>query len=172
MALQQLAIVKGAVLRTQSAEQGLKARKGALWPTLSLNAGLFTNYSNAASTQNLLRSEDIATNNYVLMNGAKSPVFTTVDYYDQVKIPYSDQFRNNYSTNINLSLRIPILNAMQNRNRISQARLVVQNASYEEKTTKIRLQQAVEQARAYILGAIAAGADVTTGHGHGHGHRH
>ncbi len=146
VALQQLAIVKGAVLRTQSAEQGLKARKGALWPTLSLNAGLFTNYSNAASTQNLLRSEDIATNNYVLMNGAKSPVFTTVDYYDQVKIPYSDQFRNNYSTNINLSLRIPILNAMQNRNRISQARLVVQNASYEEKTTKIRLQQAVEQA--------------------------
>ena len=29
------------------------------------------------------------------------------------------------------------------------------------------LEQAVEQARAYILGAIAAGADVTTGHGHG-----
>ncbi len=29
------------------------------------------------------------------------------------------------------------------------------------------LQQAVEQARAYILGAIAAGADVTTGRGHG-----
>ncbi|CAN7547930.1 bifunctional hydroxymethylpyrimidine kinase/phosphomethylpyrimidine kinase [Acidovorax delafieldii] len=29
------------------------------------------------------------------------------------------------------------------------------------------LQQAVEQARAYVLGAIAAGADVTTGHGHG-----
>ncbi len=35
------------------------------------------------------------------------------------------------------------------------------------------LPQAVEKARAYILGAIAAGADVTTGHGHGplnHGH--
>jgi len=29
------------------------------------------------------------------------------------------------------------------------------------------LQQAVEKARAYILGAIAAGADVRTGHGHG-----
>lgn len=29
------------------------------------------------------------------------------------------------------------------------------------------LQQAVERARAYILGAIAAGADVTTGRGHG-----
>jgi len=29
------------------------------------------------------------------------------------------------------------------------------------------LQQAVEKARAYILGAIAAGADVHTGHGHG-----
>ena len=29
------------------------------------------------------------------------------------------------------------------------------------------LPQAVEQARAYILGAIAAGADVHTGHGHG-----
>ena len=35
------------------------------------------------------------------------------------------------------------------------------------------LQSAVEQARAYILAAIAAGADVQTGHGHGplnHGH--
>jgi hydroxymethylpyrimidine/phosphomethylpyrimidine kinase len=35
------------------------------------------------------------------------------------------------------------------------------------------LPQAVTQARAYILRAIAAGADVRTGHGHGplnHGH--
>lgn len=145
-ALQQLAIVKAASLRTSSAEEALKARKAAFWPTLSLNAGLFTNYSNAARTQNYLGSEEIETNLFVKSNGSSLPVYTLQDRYDAVKIPYSDQFRNNYSTNVNLSLRIPILNAFQNRNRISQARLELKNAGYVENTTKLRLQQAVEQA--------------------------
>ncbi|ULQ57890.1 TolC family protein [Flavihumibacter rivuli] len=145
-ALDQLALVKAATLRKESAEFGVKTRKSALWPTLSLNGGLFTNYSSAASTQNLVSSSDVATNDYVMINGSKSPVFTTENIYEQQKIAYGNQFRNNYSTNVNLTLRVPILNAMQNRNLVTRAKLDLKNATYVEQTVKTRLQQAVEQA--------------------------
>ena len=145
-ALQELAQVKAVQLRRQSAEMGLKAWKGQLWPTFSLNAGLYTNYSNAARTASLIGSNDLPSGDYVLINSAKEPVYTTVNDYKQLKIPYGDQFKNNYSTNVNFAIRIPILNSFQTRNQISKSRLTLQNANYVEQATRIRLQQAVEQA--------------------------
>jgi outer membrane protein len=146
VALNQLAQVKAATLRTKSAEMGVKALKGQLWPTFSLNAGLYTNYSNAARTAALLNSSDQPSGDYVLINSAKEPVYTSVSNYQQNKIGYGEQFKNNYSTNVNFSIRIPLLNNFQTRNLISKSRLNLQNASYVEQSTKIRLQQAVEQA--------------------------
>jgi outer membrane protein len=146
VALNQLAQVKAATLRTKSAEMGVKALKGQLWPTFLLNAGLYTNYSNAARTAALLNSSDQPSGDYVLINSAKEPVYTSVNNYQQNKIGYGEQFKNNYSTNVNFSIRIPLLNNFQTRNLISKSRLNLQNASYVEQSTKIRLQQAVEQA--------------------------
>lgn len=145
-ALNQLAQVKAVSLRKQSAEMGLKAWKGQLWPTFSLNAGLYTNYSNAARTATLVNSVDQPNGSYVLLNNIKEPVYSTVNNYKQNSIGYSDQFKNNYSTNVNFAIRIPILNSFQTRNQISKSRLTLENANLVEKTTKIRLQQAVEQA--------------------------
>jgi outer membrane protein len=146
VALNQLAQVKAATLRTKSAEMGVKALRGQLWPTFLLNAGLYTNYSNAARTAALLNSSDQPSGDYVLINSAKEPVYTSVNNYQQNKIGYGEQFKNNYSTNVNFSIRIPLLNNFQTRNLISKSRLNLQNASYVEQSTKIRLQQAVEQA--------------------------
>lgn len=145
-ALQQLAQVKAANLRRESAEWGVKSTKGRLWPSLSLNAGLYTNYSNAARTAALIGSSDQPSPDYVLINGDKSPVYKTVNDYKQSPISYSNQFKNNYSTNVNLALRIPIVNYLQTRNQISKAEISLKNAEYVEQTTKTRLQQAVEQA--------------------------
>ncbi|ULQ54386.1 TolC family protein [Flavihumibacter fluvii] len=145
-ALNQLAQVKAVNLRKQSAEMGVKAWKGQLWPTFSLNAGLYTNYSNAARTSTLVSSSDQPSSDYVLINSVKEPVYTPVSEYKQNPISYTEQFKNNYSTNVNFSIRIPILNSFQTRNQVSKSRLTLQNADYVEKATKIRLQQAVEQA--------------------------
>lgn len=145
-ALETLAMVKSATLKKESAEQGVKAWKSTIWPTFSLNAGLFTNYSSAAKTARLLGSNEVQTSGYVKINGIQSPVFTIQDNFGQQNISYADQFRNNYSTNLNLSVRIPILNGLQTRNRINRSRLVLQNADVVEKTTRTRLQQQVEQA--------------------------
>ncbi|KYP14486.1 MAG: hypothetical protein A1D16_21195 [Flavihumibacter sp. CACIAM 22H1] len=145
-ALNQLAAVKAASLRTESAEKGVKAWRSQLWPTLSLNGGLFTNYSSAARTAQFLRTIETSTGDYVKINGTETPVLTMRDQFDMQKITYADQFKNNYSTNINLSLRIPIINSLQGRNRIERAKIQLKSAELVEKTTKIRLQQQVEQA--------------------------
>jgi len=47
-ALQQLPVVKSAILKRQSAEKNLQAQKGLLYPTLSLGGGINTSYSSAS----------------------------------------------------------------------------------------------------------------------------
>ncbi|GAO44378.1 TolC family protein [Flavihumibacter petaseus] len=146
VALNTLAQVKAVKLRKESAEIGVKTWRGQYWPSLSLNGGLYTNYSSAATTANLISTVEQTNGDWVNIGTTKEPVYTTVNNYDNVKIGYGDQFRNNYSTNVNLSLRIPILNSFTTRNRVARAKLDLQNASVVESSTRIRLQQLVEQA--------------------------
>ena len=61
-------------------------------------------------------------------------------------IGYYDQFKNNYGTQVGVSLRVPILNYFQNRNKIALAKIDLQNNIYIEQNTKIQLKQNVEQA--------------------------
>jgi outer membrane protein len=109
-ALSDLALVKAAELRVQSAEKGVKAASGNLYPTLSFNGGLNTQYS----------------------SGSRGS--------------YSDQFRGNYNNGLGIGLSIPILNAFQSRNRVSLAKINLQDAKYTNDATKIQLKQNVEQA--------------------------
>ena len=122
-ALQQLALVKAAVLRRQSAEKAVSAAKGALSPSISLFGGLNTNYSSAAQLNN-----------------------TT--------IPYWDQFKNNFYNQFGVSVRIPILNYFQNRNKVTLAKIDLQSYKYVEENTKIQLRQNVEQAYLNMSNAL------------------
>ncbi|HEY0244258.1 MAG TPA: TolC family protein [Mucilaginibacter sp.] len=74
-ALQQLPIVKSAILKRQSAEKYLKVEKGLLLPTLSLSGGLNTNYSSASENISYF---DQFKNNYSsgLSLGLSVPIFT------------------------------------------------------------------------------------------------
>ncbi|MFD0765068.1 TolC family protein [Mucilaginibacter lutimaris] len=122
-ALNQLAYVKAAVLRRQSAEKGVSAAKGALSPTISLFGGLNTNYSSAAQINN-------------------------------AAIPYWDQFKNNFYNQFGISVRIPILNYFQNRNKVTLAKIDLQSYKYVEENTKIQLRQNVEQAYLNMSNAL------------------
>ncbi|GGH04673.1 TolC family protein [Mucilaginibacter phyllosphaerae] len=122
-ALQQLAYVKAATLRRQSAEKGVSAAKGALSPTLSLFGGLNTNYSSAAQV-------------------------------NSATIPYWDQFKNNFYNQFGVTVRIPILNYFQNRNKVTLAKIDLQNYKYVEENTRIQLRQNVEQAYLNMSNAL------------------
>ena len=145
-ALEQLALVKAAQLRTQSAEKGIKSARGDLYPTLSLSGNVTTNYSSAANQDIFLNTIEVTTTQYVMVNGVKTPVISPRDNFSSQKIKYNDQLDNNLFTSVNLGLRIPLFNALQARSRVKLAQINQKNAEYVEQTTKTQLSQAVEQA--------------------------
>lgn len=145
-ALQQLALVKASTLRRQSAEKAVKVAKGALFPTVSLFGGLYTNYSSAAQRSVFTDSSTVNTGQFVNTATGQQPVLARQANYDNRSIGYYDQFKNNYSTQAGISVRIPILNYFQNRNKVAQAKVDLENYKNIEENTRIKLRQDVEQA--------------------------
>ena len=145
-AMQQFAQIKSVNYSTQSAEKAVKVARGGLFPLLGLSAGFGTNYSNTGTTQNFINTTDVASSDYVIVNGSQSPVFKKQDNYSNEKISYFDQLNNNRNSNIRLGLQIPIFNSLQQRNRIKLAKIDLKNNELVEKTTITQLQRSIEQA--------------------------
>ena len=85
---------------------------------------------------------------YVLVNGSKQPVIVQRQNSKQEGIGYGSQFKNNVFSNFGLSLRVPILNSMYNRNQIKMAAINLKAADLESQNTKVFLRQEIE--RAYL----------------------
>jgi outer membrane protein len=115
IALQQLAIIKAADLRTKSAEKAVQAARGNLFPSVGLGGGFYTPYSSAA--------RDSASQ----------------------KIEYYNQLSNNYRTYVGVGISIPIFNNFRYRNQIALARIDLKNAEFTSKTKQIQLKQNIEQ---------------------------
>lgn len=145
-ALQQFALVKAVDLRRESAEKAVKVAKGQLFPRLTFNANVNTNYSSAASQSVFLNTTDITTSDYVVVNGTQSPVIHKENNFTSTKISYNKQLNNNLYNVFSLNLNIPIFNSLLQRNRIKLAQITVRNTDLVAKTTKTQLQQSIEQA--------------------------
>jgi outer membrane protein len=115
IALQQLAIIKAADLRTKSAEKAVQAAWGNLFPSVGLGAGFYTPYSSTARD-----------------TGNR-------------KIEYYDQLSNNYRTYVGVGINIPIFNNFRYRNQIALAKIDLKSASYTAQTKQIQLKQNIEQ---------------------------
>jgi len=115
IALQQLAIIKAADLRTKSAEKAVQAARGNLFPSVGLGGGFYTPYSSAARDSS------------------------------SHKIEYYDQLSNNYRTYVGVGISIPIFNNFRYRNQIALARIDLKNAEFTSKTKQIQLKQNIEQ---------------------------
>lgn len=152
-ALQNLALVKAANLRKMSAEKGVQAAKGLLYPNLSLNGNVNTNYSSAAMQNTFLNTSEVATDNYVMIDNVKTPVITPRDNFQSDKIKYNKQLSNNLYTTVSLDLRIPLFNNFLRRNQIKKASISLKNTDYIAEATKIRLRQSIEQAYANMTAA-------------------
>lgn len=145
-ASQNLAMIKAASLRQQSAQKNILSARALLLPTLSLNGGLGTNYSSVASRQLLLGTSDVATQQYVTVNNNKIPVFAPQSNFSSQKISYGDQWKNNFNSSVSINLQIPILNRMQVKTRIKQAEITEQRAAFETESIKTQVHRAVDQA--------------------------
>lgn len=145
-ALEKFALARSVDLRKESAEKAVKVFQGQLFPTLSLNGNLSSNYSSAATKALFLNSTDVTSDDYVVVNGNSVPVIRKQNNYNYQKIKYGSQLDNNLFTSVSLNLRIPIFNAGSARNRVKMARIRLESTDIAAKTTKIQLQQSIEQA--------------------------
>lgn len=145
IALQQLAVMKAAQLRTQSAEKNIKAIKGDFYPSLGLSGQATTNYSSAAA-QNVFLNSSVDSVGFVTVNGNNSAVKVLSNNFTNEKIKYRDQLSNNVFTTFNLGLRVPIFNNLQTRTRVRQAKITQKSFQYIESTARIQLKQNIEQA--------------------------
>jgi outer membrane protein len=145
-ALEQMAVVKAAEWRKKSAQYAIKATRGLQYPTVFLSGNLNSNYSSAAMQDQLLATNEVATSDYVLVNGVKTPVVAKQPTYSSSKIPYRSQLENNIFSGVGVGLRIPIFNSFQARNRVKLATIDYKNTALVEESTKRQLRQEVEQA--------------------------
>jgi outer membrane protein len=145
-AVKQLAIVKAAELRQQSATIGVKVAESNYYPTVSLFGQLGTNYSSAAQRLTATGKEDVPTNNFVTVNGTKLPVISSEINFKRDKINYPSQFGNNLNSFIGVNVQIPIFTAFQSRTLVNLAKLQEQNTNIATENVKRQLQQAIEQA--------------------------
>jgi len=152
-ALEKLALVKAADLRRQSAVKGVQSAKGFLYPSLSLNGNVNTNYSSAAMQSVFLNNTEKVSDNYVMINGVKANVISQQANFRSDKIAYNNQLENNLYATISLDLRIPLLNSFTARNRVKRAAIELKNSSYVAESTRVQLRQAVEQAYANMTAA-------------------
>src|SRR5688572_16783519 len=147
-ALENLALIKAAEFRKRSAERAVKVAKGQLYPRLTFSGTAFTNYSSVATQNTFINTTDFTSNDYVLVNGAPSPVIYKQDNFSSSNINYADQLNNNIYTSFGFNLSIPLFNSLSQRNRVKQARINFKNTELAASTTQIQLSQDID--RAYI----------------------
>jgi outer membrane protein len=153
-ALKQFAEVTATELRTKSAEKNIRSVKGQLFPSLSFNGNINTNYSSVATRDFFINTTEAPTSNYVTVDGANYPVIAQHDNYNTQKIIFGNQLNNNLYYTLNLGLNIPLFNAHRVRNQVKLATLNYQNNELIEQHTKTQLQQNIEQAYVNLNAAM------------------
>lgn len=144
-AVQQFAQIKAAELRIAGAVKGIKTAKGQLFPTLSFGINANTNYSSAARQDIFTGTNTVTTTDFVTVNGTQYNVMKQASSFSSSKINYGKQLNNNLFSSYGLTLRVPIFNSFQQRNRIKIAELNLKNNQAMTATAKTQLQQAIEQ---------------------------
>jgi outer membrane protein len=123
--------IKGAEMNLQSAIQSVKIAKGYLYPTLSLNAGISTNYF---STMERLRRDE---NNDPIVDENGEAIFEKIPYWDQIDI--------NTGEYLVLNLSVPIFNGYTAKSQVKRAQVQSINQSFELQLRKNELRKDIEQ---------------------------
>jgi outer membrane protein len=156
-ATKNIASIAAADLHVASALKGVKANRGNMAPSLSLFYEVYTLYSNATTTSQLLNTfyAPDPGGSYVTVNGGQAPVYTEQANYAAPKvIPFGTQFRQNVYTEVGVQLNIPILNHLTYRVAYLNSKVNLAQAQFNQKTTIASLRQAVESNYVYMVQAL------------------
>ncbi len=149
--------IQAARSRVLSAEKGIDLARSAYFPSLSLQGGLFTNYSSLA--QKFIPGEKLANPYYQPFgefqisdpgSGTNIPVTISQKIYQAPgrleELTFGRQVDNNLRRGLTLNLNIPIFNGNQVRYSQENARIARRNAELQLEQEKNRLRQTIESA--------------------------
>lgn len=108
--------VKAADFRRKSAAYGVRASRSGFFPRLTFDAGVGSNFSNAA----------------------RDPQGNEIGYFRQ--------YNNNISQGYSVGINIPLFNAFRTKNNVAQAKLVQRESDLLAENVRIQLQQLTSQA--------------------------
>ncbi len=123
--------IKSAEYRVKSAEKSLSVVKGSRFPSLNMNGGYGTNYSDQIK----------------MSYDPTSPDFNK-------KKGYWDQWVDNRNFTLDFRLTIPIFNGYQASTNVKRAKINYDNISYNLQLEKNKLRKSIEQAYADALAAF------------------
>lgn len=149
-ALNILPQVKGSEFRLHSSEKSLDIMKGYRSPRLSLSASYGSGYSD-------IRQRIIGTESNIILIGQTAggeDVFTTTNNPLFSSYSLFNQFKDNASTSLFLSMSIPIFNGRQISNNIKNANLAVINSRLELEYTRKGIYEEITRSHADAVAAL------------------
>jgi len=142
---QTLPEIKAADLRVTSAEFGYEVSRGGLYPSLRLNGGLRTNYSDARIAFNPDGGGAFSTvGGLQTINGVAIESFSATGSFETVG--FGTQFQDNLSRFLSLNLSIPIFNGLSQRSTIQRSKIAMQQATINALEQRNFLRQIIESA--------------------------
>lgn len=144
--LENLATFKAKQLRIDAADSGVKAAKSYYFPELSLFGQLNTNYSSLAQSFTETGSTISETGDFVDISNQLYPVLTNQAQFQSENINYMDQFDNNLSSVVGISLRIPVFNGFNAKNEVAFEKILLKERSLDLQNTILLYKQSIEEA--------------------------
>jgi outer membrane protein len=144
-------VIKAAELTAQSSEKGVAAARGAYYPTVSLFAGVYSNYSNIRERIDGVTFGPIDTIGAV--ESTLEPVIAPSIVLLTSPYPLGQQLDDNFNQAVGVSVGIPIFNGLQARTSVELAKIESQQAQLNLQQTRNTLTNAVQQAQANAVAA-------------------
>lgn len=132
-------------------EKNLEIAEGARLPTISLSAGLNTNFNTARQTLDNVTLDGF--NEIGVLSSDFTPVVAPNLVPSFKDTPADTQLRENFTQFIGASLRMPIFNGYQIKNNIAQARLGIESAELGKKLIENSLMNEIQIAYLDALNA-------------------
>ncbi|WP_285058974.1 TolC family protein [Pedobacter ginsengisoli] len=143
--------IKLAALRTEASKKAVDIAKGNYYPSLSLGAGLNTNYSSGRTSFVGVTPAGFDTVGFTRTGNdpVLAPRFNTLTKGYRFK----DQIKDNFGQYVGFSLQIPIFNGLRARTAVRKAKISYMQSQTDEQLAKNNLNKVIYQAVADLKAA-------------------
>jgi len=147
IALQNQPSIKSSELQIEIQKLSLKISRAGLYPKLSFNAGLNSNYSSLSNLSKISAISSLETIGYLKDNMNQEVVnYIERNIYTAQSYPFFRQLSDKFNQSVSLSLSVPIFNGKQVRYAIKKQEVNIHAAELNDRLNKNTLRKNIEQA--------------------------